>query len=70
MTVFLTQNLHFSLMNFGSIWVGVSMLKAIGIGAVLIRSRRLKCPSRSEDWCVVCHYCFKNSRTHIFLKHY
>jgi hypothetical protein len=44
MTVFLTQNLNFSLMKLGSIWVGISVLKTIGIGAVLIWRRCLKCP--------------------------
>jgi hypothetical protein len=44
MTVFLTQTLRFSLMKLGSILVGISMLKTIGTGAVLIRDRRLKCP--------------------------
>jgi hypothetical protein len=42
--VWSAQNLHFSLMTLGSIWVSISMLKTIGTGAVLIRSRRLKCP--------------------------
>jgi hypothetical protein len=26
----------------------------------------LSTPSWSEDWCMVCHYCYMNSRIHIF----
>jgi hypothetical protein len=43
-TVSLTKNLHFSLMKVGSIRVGVSVLKTVDTGAVLIRDKLLKCP--------------------------
>jgi hypothetical protein len=33
-----------SLKKLGSIWVGISTLKTVGIGAVLIRDRLQKCP--------------------------
>jgi hypothetical protein len=42
--MFLNQNLHFSLMKLGSIWVVVSILKTTGIGTVLIQDRLLKWP--------------------------
>jgi hypothetical protein len=42
--------------------------QTIAIGAVFIRDILRSTPSRLKDWCVVCHYCCVNSRTHIFLK--
>jgi hypothetical protein len=56
MTVFLTQNLHFSLMKLGSIWVGISVLKTIGIGAVLIRDKTFEVPLHYQKigvWCAI-----------------
>jgi hypothetical protein len=40
----LDPKLTFFTDKLGFIWVGTSMLKTIGIGAVLIQSRRSKCP--------------------------
>lgn len=46
---------------------GISMLRTTGIGPALIWGRLLKCtPSRSEDWCMVCHYYYKNSKSYTF----
>jgi hypothetical protein len=57
-----------AVLKLGSIWVGISMPKTKGIGAVKSEADVWSAPSWSEDWCVVCHYCFTNSRTHIFFK--
>jgi hypothetical protein len=61
----LTQHLIL-LMQLGSISAGISLLRAVGTGAVFIPDRLLITPSQSEDWCVVCHYCYMSGRTHSF----
>lgn len=51
--------------------VGISLLRTTNIGAALIWGRLLKCtPSLSEDRCVMCHDCYKNSKSYTFWTDY
>jgi hypothetical protein len=52
-----------------SVWMGVSVLKTTGIGAVFVWDRIWKCPLHDQKIGVVCHYFIMNSVTHIFGKH-
>jgi hypothetical protein len=65
-TVFFTQSLHFSLMKFGSIWVGVSVLKSMLLEQFKYTRHFWSAPSRRGRWNVVCHYCCTNTRSHFF----
>jgi hypothetical protein len=66
MIVFLTQNLHFSLIKLCSIRACILMFRTVVLEQYYSETDFSCALSQSEDWCMVYHYSYMNSRFHFF----